>query len=78
MGGLEFRFSAAVLDGEIEKSVMKLAAANVRAAVEATRCPTHGERARVTRMRTVGRSVEFDVEGCCDDLVRQAQSAIGQ
>ena len=78
MGGLEFRFSVAALEGEIEKDVMNLAASNVRAAVEATQCPTHGEHARVTRMRTVGKRVEFDVEGCCDDLVRQAGSAIGE
>lgn len=77
MGGFEFRFNTARLEGEIEQNVKNLGAANVRAAVEATRCATHGELARVTRMRTVDGRVEFDVDGCCSDLVQRAQNAIG-
>lgn len=46
----------------------------VQRAIESTRCPTHGQRARAAMSKT-SEGYSFDISGCCDDLIRRAQAA---
>jgi hypothetical protein len=69
------RVSEAQFGRGMEQKILGIAEDHVRAAVEGTRCTTHGRYARVVAMRKRSGKLEFDVEGCCDDLISRAQRA---
>jgi len=62
------------LDG-LEKQAIDQALDTVKRRIESTRCSKHGQRARATLKSRRGARFEFDVSGCCDELVRSAQRA---
>lgn len=45
---------------------------NVESKIRSVRCPTHG-RTPTVRTRETSRGFEFDIEGCCDELVGAAR-----
>ncbi len=56
------------------KQMMDDHTAAVEGVIERERCPVHGESATVTRERRSD-GIGFKIEGCCDQLVEQAQAA---
>ena len=44
--------------------------------LEAVRCPVHGRTARVTPKTGSGSNIEWDIHGCCDELVEQVKAAL--
>lgn len=62
------------LDG-LEKQAVDQALDTVKKRIEATRCSKHGQRAHATLKSRRGDRFEFDITGCCDELVRSAQRA---
>jgi NAD-dependent SIR2 family protein deacetylase len=62
------------LDG-LEKQAVDQALVAVKGRIESTRCSKHGQRARATLKSRRGDRFEFNISGCCDELVRAAQRA---
>lgn len=55
-----------------QKQAVDQALTSAKASIEATRCRTHGQRARATLKSRHGDRYEFSITGCCDELVRAA------
>jgi len=49
---------------------------DVRKKIARVRCPIHGQRPRVEFRKTV-RGFDTSITGCCDDVVKHAQRALG-
>ena len=65
------------LGRELEKAMVKEVEDSVKKTVSQVHCRTHGQVARVTvRGRTL-RNMEFDISGCCDDLVNEVRQRLG-
>jgi hypothetical protein len=78
---VRFRFEArrnleAQLAGGIARNASALVEDHVRSTVEGTRCDEHGRNARLVAVRDAPGGIEFDVEGCCDELVARAKRAV--
>ena len=78
--GLEYRVDGRRVSQDefftgMEQKVTGMASDQVRTAVERTRCAKHGRHARVVSSRKTARGFQFDIEGCCDDLIERAQRA---
>jgi hypothetical protein len=59
------------LMGEARKNVISEVTKNV----EQTRCPQHGQYARVTEVKDQNGNLSFSIEGCCDGVVDRAYKA---
>lgn len=59
----------------IEGKIRQMAVDEITRRVEGVRCPEHGNYARVSDVRQTDDGVAFEVAGCCDALVQQAQRA---
>jgi hypothetical protein len=63
-------------DGDaFKKKAMKAAQDAVTKRLQSVRCPVHGQTARVTP-KTVGSNFEWDIHGCCDELVAKVKAAL--
>lgn len=57
----------------LEQAVLAKVQAHVTGAAGTTRCPDHGQYARITaRGRTV-EQLEFHISGCCDKLINSVR-----
>ena len=54
----------------------RLVREDMESKIKSVRCPTHGTTATV-RTRETSSGFEFDIEGCCDELVEAAQRKLG-
>ena len=78
---LEYRIggrkvTAAQFHKHMRDSVIQAGAEAARKHIEQVRCPAHGQFAKARRKATVGDRIEFEVTGCCDQLVARAQEAL--
>lgn len=82
MSGLTFKLDGRTVnrsqfvDGMMGK-VRQAAVEKVRETVESTRCPEHGQRARLSQVEWRGEGFSAKVTGCCDAVVKKAQAKIG-
>ena len=61
---------------ELEKAIFKQVTENIKKALSSVRCPEHGEYPKVI---VKGRSMDklnFDIHGCCQNLIDLATSKL--
>ncbi len=63
---------------EMEKAVYGQVRDNIRERLEGVRCPEHGERPTVIVMGSSLDNLEFDVDGCCEELVNRVVGQLKQ
>jgi hypothetical protein len=61
---------------EMEKAMLKKVEDSVKKTVSRIRCRTHGQHARVSVRRATGSKMNFDVSGCCDELIDEVRKQL--
>jgi hypothetical protein len=74
LNGRELRFDD--LAKEIEKSAIKEAVSSVEASIRRMRCRIHGQHARLIRTGGTGKSIRFEVQGCCSEFIEKIKSEL--
>jgi hypothetical protein len=60
----------------IEGRLRQAAMDDVCRRVARVRCDTHGEPARISAARHTAEGFEFEITGCCAELIDEAQAAL--
>jgi hypothetical protein len=75
IGGKEV--SASQFGDKLTEAAMEIVKSNLRAKIEAVRCPVHNQNAEAVFEQGPGENFTYKVHGCCDALTDAVKKSLG-
>jgi hypothetical protein len=62
---------------KLKEAAVEAVKDSLQAKIEAVRCPVHNQNAKAVLKETTGGKLNYDIQGCCDELIEEVKRSLG-